>query len=200
MTDQYEPAPFEPPPRSSSRPPWLVPAGIVGLLAVIVVVGLVLFTRDDDSGGTASDSSTPQSSDIVDTSAAGAPQSTSAAASVPPTTVAPSPASTEPPPPESSVAEPATTQSAVEPVVCPGYDDRDTLPLSLCDSGTFVSEAQVGLVNWGAQIEADGYFGPATEAAVRDFQTASALEPDGIIGENTWAVLCPFTNNLCEPD
>ena len=35
----------------------------------------------------------------------------------------------------------------------------------------------------------DGEFGPATEKAVRDFQTKAALEPDGEIGAETWMAL-----------
>ena len=35
----------------------------------------------------------------------------------------------------------------------------------------------------------DGDFGPATEEAVRGFQTKAALEPDGEIGAVTWAAL-----------
>jgi peptidoglycan hydrolase-like protein with peptidoglycan-binding domain len=115
--------------------------------------------------------------------------SSSAAAS---STVVPdsgAPAASDPPPSDPPPSDP-----------CPEYTENENLPLALCDSGTFVSESQTGLVNWGAQIDVDGFFGAATEAAVRDFQSASGLAPDGIIGENTWDALCPFTNNLCEPD
>ncbi|MBR2807595.1 MAG: peptidoglycan-binding protein [Oscillospiraceae bacterium] len=35
----------------------------------------------------------------------------------------------------------------------------------------------------------DGEFGPATEKAVRSFQTEAALEPDGEIGAETWTAL-----------
>ena len=34
-----------------------------------------------------------------------------------------------------------------------------------------------------------GDFGPATEKAVRSFQTKAALEPDGEIGADTWAAM-----------
>lgn len=38
-------------------------------------------------------------------------------------------------------------------------------------------------------IEADGYFGPRTERAVREFQRRSGLEVDGLVGPTTWLYL-----------
>jgi N-acetyl-anhydromuramyl-L-alanine amidase AmpD len=38
-------------------------------------------------------------------------------------------------------------------------------------------------------IDADGDFGPKTEAAVRAFQRDHGLVPDGIVGPQTWAAL-----------
>jgi len=36
---------------------------------------------------------------------------------------------------------------------------------------------------------ADGIFGKATESAVRDFQRSRGLDPDGIIGKDTWKAI-----------
>src|SRR5207302_1500740 len=38
-------------------------------------------------------------------------------------------------------------------------------------------------------VNADGNFGPKTEAAVRAFQRDHGLVPDGIVGPQTWAAL-----------
>ncbi|KAF2394659.1 MULTISPECIES: N-acetylmuramoyl-L-alanine amidase [Pseudomonas] len=38
-------------------------------------------------------------------------------------------------------------------------------------------------------IAADGYFGPQTEAALRELQRTHGLVPDGIVGPKTWKVL-----------
>lgn len=36
------------------------------------------------------------------------------------------------------------------------------------------------------KLRQDGIYGPLTEAAVREFQNVFGLEPDGIVGRNTW--------------
>ena len=57
------------------------------------------------------------------------------------------------------------------------------------DEGAWVMELQRALISHGFALEDDGDFGPATEAAVRDFQTAMALVVDGIVGPATWEAL-----------
>jgi peptidoglycan hydrolase-like protein with peptidoglycan-binding domain len=41
----------------------------------------------------------------------------------------------------------------------------------------------------GCDLEVDGFFGPNTEAAVKDFQGAANLSVDGVVGPNTWSAL-----------
>jgi peptidoglycan hydrolase-like protein with peptidoglycan-binding domain len=57
--------------------------------------------------------------------------------------------------------------------------------------GPDVEEAQTKLNSAGATppLAVDGIFGPLTQAATVQFQTANELEPDGIIGPLTWAAL-----------
>ena len=56
-------------------------------------------------------------------------------------------------------------------------------------TGLFVRRVQ-GLCNAdGHTIAIDGAFGPATEAAVKNLQTAAAITADGIVGPQTWPVL-----------
>jgi hypothetical protein len=38
-------------------------------------------------------------------------------------------------------------------------------------------------------VDADGNFGPGTEAAVRAFQRGKGLVPDGIVGPGTWKAI-----------
>jgi YD repeat-containing protein len=54
-------------------------------------------------------------------------------------------------------------------------------------SGDDVTALQQALVDQGYDVgEVDGIYGPMTEAAVRVFQEAEGLEPDGIAGPITW--------------
>lgn len=56
-------------------------------------------------------------------------------------------------------------------------------------SGFAVEKIQAALVNSGSPLGIDGEFGPATELAVKTFQKAHDLKPDGIVGPQTWLKL-----------
>lgn len=53
------------------------------------------------------------------------------------------------------------------------------------DEGEDVRIVQLALFKRGYEIEVDGRFGYGTEAAVRKFQRANGLQPDGRVGQST---------------
>ncbi|MBW4527739.1 MAG: peptidoglycan-binding protein [Phormidium tanganyikae FI6-MK23] len=55
--------------------------------------------------------------------------------------------------------------------------------------GNDVQQLQLALQKAGFNLDADGIFGKATEAAVRQFQTQKGLEVDGIAGFATFSAL-----------
>ena len=82
-----------------------------------------------------------------------------------------------------------TTTSPPPPPACPSYTVNDQYPIRRCDEGYAVSMIQYALVRDGYPVDDDGYFGPGTEVAVRQFQASRGLEVDGLVGPNTWAAL-----------
>lgn len=56
-------------------------------------------------------------------------------------------------------------------------------------TGENVRSVQYLLNANGAAISVDGDFGPITQSAVQQFQSANGLQPDGIVGNQTWPVL-----------
>jgi N-acetyl-anhydromuramyl-L-alanine amidase AmpD len=67
-------------------------------------------------------------------------------------------------------------------------DANDRPTLSRGARGSQVKELQGKL-----GVPVDGSFGPATEAAVRQFQREHRLAPDGIVGARTWAAVLENT-------
>ena len=64
---------------------------------------------------------------------------------------------------------------------------------SIGSKGTQVEHIQLALTRAGYPVGGiDGDFGPATEAAVRDFQRSQGLPPDGIAGTRTQVALAPY--------
>ncbi len=58
--------------------------------------------------------------------------------------------------------------------------------------GDVVVWAQEHLLTAGEQVTVDGGFGPATQAAVEDFQTAHGLAPTGVIDTPAWEALLRY--------
>ncbi|GGU93098.1 hypothetical protein GCM10010260_29910 [Streptomyces filipinensis] len=84
----------------------------------------------------------------------------------------------------------ANCQETLDGVFC-GYD-RSNAYTDRGDSGAKVKEVQALLIYHGYSVGStgvDGYFGAATESAVKRFQTAERITADGIVGANTWAWL-----------
>jgi peptidoglycan hydrolase-like protein with peptidoglycan-binding domain len=79
-------------------------------------------------------------------------------------------------------APPPVLIPAFEPVAQPGTSPRPTLRRG--DKGDLVKVVQTKI-----GVEADGMFGPRTEAAVRVFQRDQQLVPDGIVGPKTWQAI-----------
>lgn len=52
-----------------------------------------------------------------------------------------------------------------------------------------VKQLQKLLNQNGASLQTDGIFGPKTDAAVRNYQSAQGLQVDGIVGPKTWGAL-----------
>ena len=76
----------------------------------------------------------------------------------------------------------------VPPIPRKDAEDRPTIRRGAAGNPIFlVKEIQRKLGFTARQV--DGSFGPLTEAAMRRFQRAHGLVPDGIVGPRTWRVL-----------
>jgi peptidoglycan hydrolase-like protein with peptidoglycan-binding domain len=79
---------------------------------------------------------------------------------------------------------PVELSSQPSPSECADYIYNDHLPLYVCSQGFSVEMFQDSL-----GLDADGYFGPGTEAAVRDYQAQTGLPVTGVIDAATWSML-----------
>ncbi|HET9381304.1 MAG TPA: D-Ala-D-Ala carboxypeptidase family metallohydrolase [Streptomyces sp.] len=69
-------------------------------------------------------------------------------------------------------------------------------------SGSDVTQLQIrlgGYAGTGAVLAVDGAFGPATEAALKRFQSAYGLAADGVAGTNTYNKLYALQDDDCTP-
>ncbi|MFV0309149.1 MAG: peptidoglycan-binding domain-containing protein [Desertimonas sp.] len=86
---------------------------------------------------------------------------------------------------------PATVAAAT----CGSYEWTDAIPLDVCSRGLLVTDLQQRLNQVNPHtIATDGFFGPVTELAVREFQRRHGLAVDGIVGPRTWARLNELTS------
>jgi murein L,D-transpeptidase YcbB/YkuD len=56
-------------------------------------------------------------------------------------------------------------------------------------TGTDILHLQRALRRAGHSLPVDGHFGPGTQTAVKRFQQKQGLQPDGVVGPQTWSAL-----------
>ncbi|WP_017379731.1 peptidoglycan recognition protein family protein [Paenisporosarcina sp. TG-14] len=83
------------------------------------------------------------------------------------------------------------SKPVVKPVANPIEKGNDSVftYLSRGDKGQKVKQLQANLIKVGLKLAVDGSYGPATENAVKAYQTANGLTPDGFYGFATKAKL-----------
>ncbi|MBS1676263.1 MAG: peptidoglycan-binding protein [Actinobacteria bacterium] len=75
----------------------------------------------------------------------------------------------------------------------PGFTPEGEYPtLKVGSKGDLVVWAQERLITAGEEVEVDGLYRAATRRAVRAFQEAHGLEPDGVLGTATWEALVHY--------
>jgi peptidoglycan hydrolase-like protein with peptidoglycan-binding domain len=88
---------------------------------------------------------------------------------------------------ESSQVTTTIATQALKP--CTDYQTNDRLPVVYCEKGTRVTEIQERLVEFGASIKVDGYYGRNTLNAVKSFQARHSLPQTGYVDFETWNAL-----------
>jgi hypothetical protein len=94
-----------------------------------------------------------------------------------------------------------TSSVAGEPADAASVPDSSTKPDVLVEgaTGDGVLALQRELVDRGHPVDVDGIFGPGTTAAVREVQELLLLDPDGLVGPKTIAVLGLGTAGAAAP-
>lgn len=145
------------------------------LTAAALLIGTAACSSES-SGGT-SEADTTTSAEVGVSTTTGPTTTEVGATTAPPTSAA---ATTSAPSP--------TTVAPSTIVACRNMTDPAG-GVRLGDCGPAVEQIQSYLISKGFTITMDGRFGPATDAAVREFQTSSGLDADGIVGPMTWMAL-----------
>ena len=150
------------------------------LTVAALLIGAAACSSESSGGPSGADTTT---SPEVDVSSTTGPTTTEVGATTAPPTSAPttSAAATTSAPSATTLAPPTT-------VACRNMTDPAG-GVRLGDCGSAVEQIQSYLISKGFTLAMDSRFGPATDAAVREFQTSSGLTVDGIVGPTTWMAL-----------
>ena len=70
-----------------------------------------------------------------------------------------------------------------------GVPSAEAAAFQIGDQGNDVAEIQTALVRLGYDVVPDGSFGPGTAAAVRAFEIARGMDPDGLVGPVVYEAL-----------
>ena len=91
---------------------------------------------------------------------------------------------------QGTTTPPAVSPSVTTPTVSTTPSRAPTQPVSPGDTGTQVVALQKALIGLGfLKGKADGDYGPTTQLAVEQFQSAHSLAVDGVVGQQTLAAL-----------
>lgn len=93
----------------------------------------------------------------------------------------------------SQTIESAAAENLAAPAQAASASTAVTTGTAAADETARVQQIQVALKAAGFDPgSSDGKLGPRTKAAVRDFQQANGLNPDGKVGSRTWSKLEPY--------
>jgi hypothetical protein len=117
------------------------------------------------------------------------PRTAAQAAQVQPTAARPVPAPARPATSPGVVPASARPASPATPAIVPASAPASPGLPKLFLTSPYMRGPSVLALQQRLRITADGSFGPKTDAAVRTFQKANGLVPDGIVFTKTWAAL-----------